>query len=89
MNGTIKKVFLIIALLVLIFLIWQLFFNDNGILVTAYNSMADGVNDMYQKATGGTNVLLPYWGTNNSGNNVQSGADNNGTGFNMDTGATP
>ena len=83
MNGTIKKVFLIIAVLVLIFLIWQLFFNDDGILVTAYNSMANGINEQFKEATGGDRQLLPYWGGDAS--TTQSNAENNGQGFDMDT----
>ena len=85
MNGTIKKVFLIIALLVLIFLIWQLFFNDDGILVTAYNSMAHGINEQYQEATGDTSrQILPYWGQDNS-TNSKSETESNGKGFDMNT----
>lgn len=79
MNGTVKKVFLIIGLLVLIFLIWQLFFNENGILVTAYNAMATGVNTQFEKATGTSTKLLPLWG--------DTDAEDNGEGFNIDTGA--
>ena len=77
MNSTIKKVFLIIALLVVIFLAWQLFFNDDGILVTAYNAMATGINEQFHEATGGTTNILPLWG--------EADADTNGGGFNMDT----
>lgn len=74
MNKTVKNVFLLIGLLVLIFLIWQLFFNDNGILVTGYNALADGVNGQWEKVAGSGKKLLPNWN-----------ADTNGTGFEIDT----
>lgn len=37
MNKTVGKVFGLVALLVAIFLAWQLTFNKGGILRTAYN----------------------------------------------------
>lgn len=77
MSKTVKTVFLLIATLVVIFLIWQLFFNDNGILVTAYNTMAKGINDQYQKVAGTNSTLIPQWGS--------TSADSNGTGFNIGT----
>lgn len=84
MNGTIKKVFLIIALLVLIFLIWQLFFNEDGILVTGYNAMAHGINEQFQEATGDTKrQILPYWGSESE--NTTSNTKDNGKGFDMST----
>ena len=55
MNKTVKKVFLLIATLVAIFLIWQLVFNENGILRTAYNKIAEGINGQWEsKHNGGT-----------------------------------
>ncbi len=77
MNATIKKVFVIIGILVLALLIWQLFFNDNGIIVTSYNAVASSVNNKFKAVTGGDNALLPYWGTMNSGD-VTSDAKQNG-----------
>ena len=74
MNKTVKTVFVLIGLLVLIFLIWQLFFNDNGILVTGYNAMANGINGQWAKVAGAGQTILPLW-------NAQS----NGQGFNIDT----
>lgn len=62
MNKTVLKVFLVIALLVLIFVVWALFFNDNGILQTGYNSLVEPINDTWQKITGGSSKLLPTWG---------------------------
>ena len=77
MNKTVKAVFLLIGLIVLIFLIWQLFFNDNGILVTGYNALADGVNGQFEKVAGAGQTLLPKWN--------QTSADSNGQGFDIDT----
>ena len=39
MNKTVKKVFMLIGLLVVIFIAWQLVFNDGGILKTGYNAI--------------------------------------------------
>ncbi len=77
MTKTVKTVFLIIGVIVLIFLIWQLFFNDNGILVTGYNAMADGINDQWAKVAGSGKKILPKWG--------ETSADSNGQGFDIDT----
>lgn len=77
MNKTVKNVFLLIGLLVLIFLIWQLFFNDNGILVTGYNALADGINGQWAKVAGTGKEILPKWGA--------TSAKSNGTGFDIDT----
>ena len=75
MNKTVKKVFLLIGLLVLIFLIWQLVFNDGGIVKTVYNAMANGINGQWEKVSG-SKKLLPVWGSDRKAN---------GTGFKMDT----
>ena len=77
MNKTVKTVFVLIGLLVLIFLIWQLFFNDNGILVTGYNALADGINGQWEKVAGQGQQILPQWGG--------TSADSNGQGFDIDT----
>lgn len=79
MNSTVKKVFKLLAMLVAIFLIWQLFFNDGGILQTAYNSLADGINGQYEKVAGKDKKIIPTWGSD--GNNVGT----NGQGFDIDT----
>lgn len=77
MNPTIKKVFLIIGLLVLIFIVWQLVFNEGGILKTGYNSMANGINAQWQKVAGTGQTILALWDDNN--------ATDNNTGFEIDT----
>lgn len=64
----IKKVFLIIALLVLAFLLWQVVFNDGGMLQTAYNAVVGVINKTWQTITGGTTKILPQWGDVNNGN---------------------
>lgn len=76
MSKTVRKVFLIIGTLVAIFLIWQLVFNDGGILKTGYNALADGINGQWAKVAGDGKTILPKWGTN---------AEDNGQGFNIDT----
>lgn len=58
----IKKVFLIIGVLVLAFLVWQLVFSDGGVLISAWNAVADTINGVWQKITGGTSKIVPEWG---------------------------
>ena len=84
MNKTVKKVFMLLALLVGIFLAWQLIFNDGGILQSVYNSVASGINKQYERVAGQGRTLSPYWGQSNNGNagNIQN-ADNNGQGFDI------
>lgn len=77
MNGTVKKVFLLIGLLVIIFIAWQLIFNDGGILKTMYNSMANGINSQWEKVAGSGQIILPLWSS--------STATSNGQGFDIDT----
>mgnify|MGYP003291978481 CR=1 FL=1 len=77
MNKTVRKVFFLIATLVFIFLVWQLVFNDGGILRTVYNNIANGINGQWAKVAGSNAKLLPQWDSNT--------ADNNGTGFEIDT----
>lgn len=76
MNKTVKKVFFLIALLVGIFLAWQLVFNKGGILRTGYNALVEGVNGQWHKVAGDNSSILAYWGDN---------AANNGEGFNIET----
>lgn len=76
MNKTVKTVFLLIGTLVAIFLIWQLTFNDGGILKTIYNGIAEGINTQWQKVAGKDAELLPEWNDNT--------ADDNGKGFDIE-----
>lgn len=77
MNKTVKKVFMLIGLLVIIFIAWQLIFNDSGILHTMYNNVANGINKQWAKVAGSGQELLPVWNS--------STATSNGTGFDIDT----
>lgn len=80
MNKTVKKVFLLIGTLVLIFLIWQLVFNEGGIVKTVYNAMANGINGQWAKVAGKGEKILPTW----KDSSADDGA--NGKGFDIDTG---
>lgn len=77
MNKTVKKVFMLIGLLVIIFIAWQLIFNDGGILRTMYNGIANGINGQWAKVAGSDQELLPVWDA--------STATSNGAGFDMKT----
>lgn len=77
MNKTVSKVFMLIGLLVIIFIAWQLIFNDGGILKTAYNSLANGINKQWVKVAGSGQTLLATWGSGT--------ATSNGAGFDLNT----
>jgi glucose-6-phosphate-specific signal transduction histidine kinase len=76
MNGNVKKVFLLVGLLVVIFIAWQLVFNDGGVLKTAYNAVAHGINVQWAKVAGENQLLIPTWGSN---------AKDNGQAFDINT----
>lgn len=78
MNRTVKKVFLLIGTLVAIFIAWQLIFNDGGILRTAYNALANGINGQFAKVAGDNQKIVPVWKSGKQ-------ADTNGEGFKIDT----
>lgn len=78
MNKTVKTVFLLIGLLVLIFLIWQLVFNDGGIIKTGYNAIANGINGQWEKVAGDGQKILPLWDETDADGNA------NGEGFDID-----
>lgn len=80
MNKTVKQVFLLIGILVLIFLIWQLVFNDGGIIRVGYDAMANGINGQWEKVAGSGQKILPTWGDSDASDNA------NGKGFDIDTG---
>lgn len=77
MGKTVRTVFLLIGTLVVVFLVWQLVFNDGGIIKTAYNGIASGINGQWVKVAGSGNSILPLWD--------DTKAQNNGQGFNIDT----
>ena len=74
MSKTVRKVFIIVGVLVLCLLVWVLFLGENGIVVTAYNGIADGVNGVWKNISGQDKELIPTWekgtGNNNTGANV-------------------
>lgn len=80
MNKTVKKVFMLLALLVGIFLAWQMIFNDGGIIQTVYTSIADGINGQYEKVAGQGKKLLPKWGSTDASKK----SDSNGKGFDIE-----
>ena len=75
MNKTVIKVFGVVAILVAIFMAWQLIFNDGGIIKSVYNAVARGINTQWEKVSG-SDDLMPLW--------EDSGADTNGKGFEID-----
>lgn len=79
MSKTIRKVFMIVGTLVLVFLAWQLIFNNGGIIKTGYNAIASGVNGQWEKAAGTGQTLIPLW------NDTDATEDANGQGFSIDT----
>lgn len=87
MRKTTAKVFGFIAVLVAVFIAWQLFFNNGGILNYGYNKIAEGVNGQWAKVAGSGQELLPKW-DNGSGGADEKGshkAATNGHGFTMTT----
>jgi hypothetical protein len=45
-------------------LVWAIFFNDGGILQSAYNSVAKQVNSVWGNISGGqsdSGQIMPYW----------------------------
>ena len=72
------KVFLLVGTLVLIFLIWQLVFNGGGVIKTAYNAIANGINTQWEKVAGDDETLLPTW------DDTDAEEDANGEGFDID-----
>lgn len=59
----IKKIFLVVGVLVLIFLIWQLFFSDGGLLISGYNGVAGVIDDGWNLVTGSSSGIMPDWGS--------------------------
>ena len=85
MKKTITTVFLVIAVLVMIFLIWELFFTDAGILHSAYNAVAKGINGQWNKISGTSVNIVPYWGSDDGGQVGNAGAaKDDSEGLNID-----
>lgn len=62
MRKNIMKVGGILMALALVFIIWQVVFNDGGILQTAYNGGVNVVNEQWKKVSGSTDGILPTFG---------------------------
>lgn len=84
MSKTVKKVFIIIGVLVLCLIIWTVVFNENGLMVTAYNAMADAVNGAFSSIAGDGKQLMKPWdetdAKNDNGNAADSAKSDGGTG---------
>ena len=62
MKKTVMKVFLIIGALFLCFIVWDLVFNEGGILSTAWNAIIAPINKLWTSVAGtGAKDLLPKW----------------------------
>lgn len=57
------KVFLVIAILVAILLIWAFFFDDGGVLMTGINALVSSINDIWNTVTGSTKGIIPEFKT--------------------------
>ena len=67
MNKAIIRVFMVVAVLLVVFICWQVFFNDGGVLKAGYNALADGINGQWAKVAGEGHDLIPQWSTNLDG----------------------
>lgn len=74
----ITKVFLVIAALVLALVVWGLFFNQGGMLETAYNAVISPVNKMWKNISGSEENLLPEWKIQSSDGVVDDNTDQTG-----------
>lgn len=87
MKKTIITVFLVLAVLVFVFLIWELFFADTGILHTVYNGAASGINTQWNKLAGNGSTLVPLWdggtGENKEHKDTHDSKDQQGFGINV------
>lgn len=64
----ITKVFLVIGALVLCLVVWGLFFNDGGVLQTAWNALVTPVNNTWSSITGQAGAkILPEFSATGAG----------------------
>lgn len=78
MNKTVMKVFLLIFVLVVVFIIWQLVFNDGGVIETGWNAIATVLNNRWANMVNDdTAKLLPTFD--------DAGATEEGSGFDIGT----
>lgn len=73
MSG-IRKIFLIVGTLLLIFIVWDLIFNQGGILSTAYDALISPINITWEHLSGSANPLLPPWNANPTGTSPSLGS---------------
>jgi hypothetical protein len=81
MSKNLRNVFILVGVLVLIFLVWQLFFNDGGILQKGWNALVGVVNNTWNSLAGGSDGILPTWGDANvetDGQNLKDATNNSG-----------
>ena len=55
----VHKVFLFVAVLVLVFLVWAGVFNDGGVFESVWNGIAGVVNNTWETVTGSSDGILP------------------------------
>lgn len=85
----IAKVFLVIAVLLICLIVWALFLGGDGILMNAWNGVAEQVNQTWQAVTGLSTDVIPEWNADGT-QNVNDGIGNIdvGTGGSGGGGAT-
>lgn len=85
MKKTIITVFIVLAILVTVFLVWELFFADDGILHTVYNGMATGLNNQWAKVAGkNSEGLVPLWDGGETADEHKNTNDDSNGGFTID-----
>lgn len=84
MKKTIITVFLILAVLVLVFLVWELFFAETGILHSIYNGAVSGINKQWQKVSGDKSEIIPKWDSGKSGGTHAGANKHTDGGFKID-----
>lgn len=61
MKKTIVAVFLVIGVLLICALVWDMVFNDSGIIASVYNAVISPINAVFAKILGNNQVIKP-WG---------------------------
>jgi len=59
--GSITKVFLVIGILLLSLIVWQVVFNEGGIIQRGWDAVAELINGAWRQITGGTEALVPLY----------------------------
>lgn len=76
MKKTIITVFVLIGVLLICALVWDMVFNDGGIISSVWNAIATPVNNAWKAIAPNGNDLIPEWG-----NNIDHGGAENGAGW--------